>query len=172
MNTTLYDSILRITIASSMSGVTPLDIVGLVLARNIGESRLRAMNLDTVTMQYTVSVFNFRNTFSYATLTTQLKTAVLTGQFATNLQTRAVAAGAFGMTDTTSEDVTTVSTSPHEAANDEPVLSGGAIAGITVAIAAVVVGFVLVIYYLTVRKSNTGRLLHNNNYYLVLLVYY
>lgn len=163
----MYDAVLRSTIVASMTGVTANNIVDLVITssgqRSAVNQRLRATSLGTVELAYTVSILNVGSVFTYIALAEQLKTAVSSGQFAATLQSLAATAGAIGMTETTSEPVRTVNTSPSDVnninSNDATGLSIGAIVGIVIAALVVLALLVGGVYYCTVRKADPGKLL-------------
>jgi hypothetical protein len=133
-NLTANELALMVSIASCMDGVSPTDIINLVVTAG---SRRRLRNhhdielMSSVAAAYTVSVTS--STLSYSTLSSQLKTNVESGVFDTNLHNAATAYGATGLSSATSTTVATVNETPSSSSSSHS-LSGGAIAGIVISI--------------------------------------
>ncbi len=155
-NPSLYESVLKQTIADCLNGINPDDITNLVVTEASSSRRLVAKSLsmmvplqlrgestgvhhqhrrhlqaDAIRTRYVIRSSN--STLTYETLSTQLASAVSTGAFDTILSENAEDAGASELVGCQSSEV---STAPIHRSSDgrssDGGLSGGAIAGIVI----------------------------------------
>jgi hypothetical protein len=127
-----------------------------------------ASSTASVNAAYKVSVLQTSSTFSYSSLSSQLSTAVSSGQFDTYLASYSSENDAVGFSGCTSTSVTTTNTSPNQptysptkAPSDDDSssngLSDGAIAGIVIGtIVGVALIFGVVYYFLIYKDDSSG----------------
>jgi hypothetical protein len=153
---------LKTSIASCMTGVSPTNIINLVV---IAGSRRRLSNhndialMSSVSAAYTVSVTGAG--LSYDTLSTELKTSVEGGQFNIYLHDTAILYGATDLSTASSSTVNTINKTPSSSSSSS--LSGGAIAGIVIAVIVCILligGFVF--YFTNAQKHEDPVSLKQN----------
>jgi hypothetical protein len=187
-DTTAYETTLKSSIAATMDGVSADDVYDLVVtaARRLmhasdGGATLKQrehvsmQSVGAVSISYKIMVRDAE--LSYASLASQLQTAISSGEFDSVLQTIALDNGATGLASATSAAVITVDRTPTSTPSASPteaptnaeelaaeaeaaaasILSTGALIGI-IAGGIAIVGLLVGVCYVRGRKGMTGTL--------------
>lgn len=160
-NVTAYSLTLRQSIAACMAGVSSANIINLVVTEGASSSVHHQSNqkavLSSTSQIHTAYDVSVRDaSLSYSSLSSQLSTAVESGQFDTYLTDFAQQTGAVGFVDATSTTVTTEDLEPSDDDDDKKTgFTSGEIAGVVVGSLAVLLILGTLSYF--VGQHRKGR---------------